>query len=62
MFGDGGLRHREWFGQLSDSRFAGREPGENGAAGWIGESGESGIEARWRGVYITHQLYNLMVV
>lgn len=44
MLGDGGLGHLEWLGQLCYRGFAGRQAGEDGATGGIGQGGEGGIQ------------------
>jgi hypothetical protein len=55
MLGDGGERKGERLGELGDRGFTLREAGENGAAGGVGECGESGVE---RGIgIVNHTVY-----
>src|ERR1700733_4479388 len=44
MLGDGGQAHGERFRQILHGGFALGEPRQDGAAGWIGEGAEGGIE------------------
>jgi hypothetical protein len=55
MLGDGGERKGERLGELGDGGFTLREAGENGAAGGVGEGGESGVE-RGSGI-VNHTVY-----
>ena len=55
MLGDRRLADREWFGELRDRRFAGRQTSQNRAPRWIRESGERRVEL---GRLITIQFHN----
>src|SRR6185437_6630722 len=44
MLRNRGLGHREWFGQLHNRRFAGREARQDRPPRWVGERGECCIE------------------
>ena len=45
VFGDGGERYAERLGEFGDHGFTLCEASEDGAAGRIGKSGESGVES-----------------
>jgi hypothetical protein len=44
VFGNGGERDLKRFGELRDGGLAASQAGEDGAAGGVGESAESGVE------------------
>jgi hypothetical protein len=44
MFGNGGERNLKRLGKLRDGGFTTGQAGQDGAAGWVGEGPEGGIE------------------
>ena len=54
VLGYGRLAHGERLRQLADGGLPLRQPGENGAAGGIGQSRKGGVEL----LFITHKLNN----
>jgi len=61
--GNGRQADREWFGQFVDGRLAAGEPGEDRAAGGIGERVKGVVEFNvvWRHRYLSSRLINIMV-
>jgi hypothetical protein len=56
MLGNGGQAHVERFGKFADRDFPQRQPGQDGAAGGIGEGAEDVVE-----IHSTIQLINSLV-
>ena len=60
---DCGLGDGEGAGEVLHGGLSLRQPGENGAAGGVGESGKGGVEGGHLGVpYVTNQLYNELMI